>query len=57
MFENLKRRRAAQGRLELSRLDAAVLRRMGLNADDFRDAFEGRQRSVLFTPFRHPRQD
>ena len=57
VFENLKKRHTAHGGPKLSRMDAAVLRRIGLNPDDFRDALEGRQRSVLFTPFRHPRQD
>lgn len=57
MFENLRRRRSARTRLDLTHLDAAVLRQMGLNPDDFRDAFEGRRGSVLFTPFRHPKHD
>jgi hypothetical protein len=42
-------------RAELSHVDAHVLRTMGLNPDDFRDALEGRRGSLLFTPFRHPR--
>jgi hypothetical protein len=40
---------------ELAHIDANLLRAMGLNPDDFRDAFEGRNSSALFTPFRHPR--
>jgi hypothetical protein len=40
----------------LSQLDAHMLRDIGLNPDDFSDAFEGRRTSLLFTPFRNPRQ-
>jgi hypothetical protein len=29
---------------------------VGLNPDDFRDAAEGRQTSLLFWPFRMPRK-
>jgi len=57
LFENLRKRRAQRARPELTHVDAQVLRRMGLNPDDFRDAFEGRRISVLFTPFRHPGHD
>jgi uncharacterized protein YjiS (DUF1127 family) len=57
MFENLRKRRTPRARLELTQMDAQVLRQMGLNPDDFRDAFNGRQGSLLFTPFRHPRHD
>jgi uncharacterized protein YjiS (DUF1127 family) len=57
MFENVRKRRQRRSRLDLTHLDTQVLRQMGLNPDDFRDAFEGRQSSVLFTPFRHPRHD
>ena len=42
--------------LVISHYDAHVLRQLGLNPDDFRDAFEGRRTSVLFTPFRHPKR-
>ena len=38
-------------------LSPHLLRDMGLNPDDFRDAFAGRGKSVLFMPFRHPRHD
>jgi hypothetical protein len=56
MFENLKRRRAARHeRLGLSEIDARLLRRMGLNPEDIDDALTGRRSSVLFTPFRQPR--
>jgi uncharacterized protein YjiS (DUF1127 family) len=58
MFEKWKARRARRiAEFELSHLDAHLLRDMGLNPDDFRDAFAGRGRSVLFMPFRHPRHD
>ena len=57
MFENVRRRRQRRARLDLSHLDMQVLRQMGLNPDDFVDAVEGRQSSVLFTPFRHPKHD
>ena len=43
MFEKWKTRRA--------------LRDTGLNPDDFRDAFTGRGKPVLFTSFRHLRHD
>jgi uncharacterized protein YjiS (DUF1127 family) len=56
MFEKWKARRARRlARFELSHLDAHLLRDMGLNPDDFRDAAEARQTSLLFFPFRHPR--
>ncbi|MBI4921739.1 MAG: DUF1127 domain-containing protein [Devosia nanyangense] len=56
MFENWTRRRAQRRtRHELSQLDAHLLRDMGFNPDDFRDAFDGRRTSLLFTPFRHPK--
>lgn len=56
MFENWKKRRIQRlARFELSHIDAHLLRDMGLNPDDFRDAAEGRRSSLLFTPFRHPR--
>ena len=55
MFGNWKKRgpgrRASR---ELSQLDAHKLRDIGLNPDDFHDAFEGRRTSLLFTPFRDP---
>lgn len=56
MFENLKRRRAAcHERHGASEVDARLLRQMGLNPEDFSDALEGRRSSVLFSPFRQPR--
>jgi hypothetical protein len=57
MFGTTRKRRLRRARLDLTHLDAQVLRQMGLNPDDFVDAFEGRQSSVLFTPFRHPKHD
>lgn len=39
---------------QLSRLDAHLLRDMGINPDDVRDAFEGRRSSLLFEPIRRP---
>ena len=53
LHTNTKRRDA---NLVISHYDAHVLRQLGLNPDDFRDAFEGRRTSVLFTPFRHPKR-
>ena len=46
-------RRPEHGRPDLEHIDAVKLREMGLNPEDFRDAFEGRRKSVLFTPFRN----
>jgi len=57
LFENFRRRQAQRARLHVTEAEAQTLRRMGLNPDDFREAFEARQSSLLFTPFRHPRQD
>lgn len=57
VFENFRRRQAQRARLHVTEAEAQTLRRMGLNPDDFREAFEARQSSLLFTPFRHPRQD
>jgi len=54
MFDNVRKRRQRRSQPNLTHLDAQVLRQMGLNPDDFRDALEGRRSSVLFTPFRHP---
>ncbi len=42
--------------LDLPQLDARMLRDIGPNPDDFRDAFEGRRSSLLFAPFRDVRQ-
>ena len=50
-----KKRRMHQTRIDLSHIDADLLRMVGLNPDDFRDAAEGRQTSHLFWPFRTPR--
>ena len=47
----------AAARHELSHLDVRLLRDMGFNPDDFRDSFEGRRSSLLFSPFRHPREE
>ena len=53
MFGNWKKRRANRGPTEqLTHRDAHMLRDIGLNPDDFRDAFEGRNSSLLFEPFR-----
>ena len=49
-----KRRPKHQAKSDLSHIDAHLLRMVGLNPDDFRDAAEGRRRSLLCTPFRHP---
>jgi len=38
--------------IELSRLDAHLLRDMGINPLDVRDAYNGRATSILFDPFR-----
>ena len=57
MFENLRKRRPGRAKPHVDPTDAQTLRRVGLNPDDFVDAFEGRQSSVLFTPFRHPKHD
>jgi hypothetical protein len=57
LFENFRKRRAQRAKLHVTPAEAQTLRRMGLNPDDFRDAFDERQNSLLFTPFRHPRQD
>ncbi|MEP7241973.1 MAG: hypothetical protein ABI697_13900 [Devosia sp.] len=46
------RHRPARGRADLEHIDATMLREIGLNAEDFRDAQEGRSVSALFTPFR-----
>jgi uncharacterized protein YjiS (DUF1127 family) len=46
-----QRRRAYQ---QLSTLDAHLLRDIGLNPDDLRDAFENRTTSLLFEPVRLP---
>jgi hypothetical protein len=47
----------AAARRELVHMDTRMLLDMGLNPDDFRDAFDGRRSSLLFHPFRHPRED
>ena len=57
MFENMKRRQMARHESRgLPDIDARLLRRMGLNPEDFDDALAGRRSSVLFTPFRQPRE-
>jgi len=50
-----KKRAHRDARADLSHIDAHLLRMMGLNPDDFRDAAEGRRSSLLFDPFRHPK--
>jgi len=58
LFEKWKARRARRLALfELSHLDAHLLRDIDLNPDDFRDAADGRGKSLLFQPFRRPRGD
>lgn len=57
MFQNFRKRQAQRAKLHVTPAEAQNLRRMGLNPDDFRDAFDAPQGSLLFTPFRHPRQD
>ena len=52
MFGTSKRGSGRDAQRELSQLDTHWLRNIGLNPDDFRDAFEGRRSSLLFTPFR-----
>jgi hypothetical protein len=51
-----RKRRMHQSRVDLSHIDAHLLRMVGLNPDDFRDAAEGRQTSLLSWPFRMPRK-
>ena len=46
--------RRPKSRIDLSHIDAHLLRMVGLNPDDFRDAAEGRRTSLLCKPFRHP---
>ena len=54
MFGCKKRGIDRRAMRELSQLDAHLLRDMGMNPDDFRDAFAGRRSSLLFEPFRDP---
>ena len=56
MLDPKKPRKGSEPGLVISHYDAHVLRQLGLNPDDFRDAFEGRRSSVLFNPFRHPKR-
>ncbi|HWA18884.1 MAG TPA: DUF1127 domain-containing protein [Devosia sp.] len=49
-----KRRRRKRAIQQISTLDEHLLRDIGLNPQDFRDAFENRRSSLLFTPFREP---
>ncbi|MEQ1770000.1 MAG: DUF1127 domain-containing protein [Devosia sp.] len=49
MLKLHERRKALE---ELSRLDDHLLRDMGLNPQDFRDAMAGRRTSILFEPIR-----
>lgn len=52
-WTNMARRRAERRTIvELSRLDAHLLRDMGIEPLDIYDALNGRRRSVLFTPVR-----
>jgi uncharacterized protein YjiS (DUF1127 family) len=55
MFAALLKRRARRKALQqISTLDEHLLRDIGLNPQDFRDAFENRRSSLLFTPYRTP---
>ena len=47
-----ERRRRQREIIELSRLDARLLRDVGLEPIDVYDALNGRQRSILFNPVR-----
>ena len=47
-----RRRNARLTMAELSRLDARLLRDIGINPMDVRDAYEGRSSSILFDPIR-----
>ncbi|MGN6157301.1 MAG: hypothetical protein ACTHNL_04345 [Devosia sp.] len=51
-----RKRSRQQPKTDLSHIDAHLLRMVGLNPDDFRDAAEGRRTSLLCKPFRHPRR-
>jgi uncharacterized protein YjiS (DUF1127 family) len=55
LFGALRKRRSRKRSLQqLSQLDEHMLRDIGLNPQDFHDAFENRRSSLLFTPFRTP---
>jgi len=47
-----QRREERLTRIELSRLDAHLLRDLGINPMDVRDAYNGRSSSILFDPIR-----
>lgn len=55
-MKRLSPSRPRHGRPELEHVDAVFLRQVGLNPDDFDDAFVGRRSSVLLTPFRDIRR-
>jgi uncharacterized protein YjiS (DUF1127 family) len=55
LFRRLRERRQERAALmELSRLDAHLLRDMGIEPGDVYDALDGRRSSVLFNPLRQP---
>lgn len=49
-----KRRSRKKAFQQLSVLDEHLLRDIGLNPQDLRDAFENRRSSLLFSPYRAP---
>jgi uncharacterized protein YjiS (DUF1127 family) len=49
-----KRRTRTKAYQQLSALDEHLLRDIGLNPQDLRDALENRRSSMLFSPFRAP---
>jgi uncharacterized protein YjiS (DUF1127 family) len=52
-----RRRREAATVIELSRLDARLLRDVGIEPMDVYDALHGRRRSMLFNPERRSRME
>jgi uncharacterized protein YjiS (DUF1127 family) len=52
-----RKRHNRQTRIDLSHIDAHLLRMVGLNPADFRDAAEGKRSCLLFRPFRDPGND
>jgi uncharacterized protein YjiS (DUF1127 family) len=55
IFASLRKRRSRKRAIQqISALDEHLLRDIGLNPQDFRDAFENRRSSLLFVPFRTP---
>lgn len=51
VMQHQKRKKALR---EISMLDEHLLRDIGLNPQDLRDAFENRRSSMLFSPYRMP---